>query len=94
VADCKAPAKACGETCADLDTDPKNCGGCGVACTAPSGGTVSIPVFVRDSSGTPLGIDSGFGNRIQGVALKVTYPTEVIASIAFTRADVTAGITP
>lgn len=49
--------------------------------SAPSGGVVSVPVSVRDSAATPLGSDAGAGNRIQGIAFKVTYPTELVASV-------------
>src|ERR1043165_3914032 len=33
--DCDAPAIACGQECADLDSDPANCGGCGIGCVGP-----------------------------------------------------------
>jgi hypothetical protein len=33
-ADCEAPAVACGSSCADVKTDPANCGSCGRACEA------------------------------------------------------------
>lgn len=61
---------------------------------AAPGGSVAIPVSVRDASGTPLGSDAGSGNRIQSIAFKVLYPTETVASVTFTRAGVTSGLTP
>lgn len=61
---------------------------------AASGGVASIPVSIRDVSGTPLGTDAISGNRIQGFAFKVLFPTEIVASISFARAGVTASLTP
>jgi hypothetical protein len=61
---------------------------------AAGGGTISIPISIRDRSGTPLGIDAGGANRIQGFAFKILFPSERITSAAFTRAGVTASITP
>lgn len=59
-----------------------------------AGGTASIPISVRDATGTPLGTDAGTGNRIQGIAFKVMFPAEMVDSIAFARAGVTASLTP
>jgi hypothetical protein len=61
---------------------------------AQSGGTAAVPVSILDRSGTALGVDAGSGNRIQGFAFKVLFPTELITSVAFTRAGVAASITP
>jgi hypothetical protein len=33
--DCAAPEIACGQECADLQSDPNNCGGCGIGCVGP-----------------------------------------------------------
>jgi len=33
--DCQAPEQVCGAICADLDTDPNNCGVCGRSCVIP-----------------------------------------------------------
>jgi hypothetical protein len=62
--------------------------------SAPSGGVATIPVYVRDLAGTALGSDAGTGNRIQGIALKVTYPASVVASASFTRSGATQSLTP
>jgi len=35
---CSAPEVACGQICADLASDPNNCGSCGVSCVIPAGG--------------------------------------------------------
>ena len=60
-----------------------------------SGGTVDVPVFIRDTSGTPLGIDQPFGSRIQSYAITVNYsPASSVQSITFTRAGITAPLTP
>lgn len=61
---------------------------------AQSGGTAAVPVSILDRSGTSLGIDAGAGNRIQGFAFKVLFPTELVTSVAFVRAGVAASITP
>ncbi len=62
--------------------------------SAPAGGVASIPVSILDRTGTPLGADAGTGNRIQGIAFKVLFPTDTVASISFARAGVTASLTP
>jgi hypothetical protein len=62
--------------------------------TAQSGGVALIPLSIRDRSGTALGIDAGGGNRIQGFAFKVLFPSELVASVTFSRAGVAAAVTP
>jgi hypothetical protein len=57
-----------------------------------SGGSVAIPVHVRDLGGTPLGGDTADG--VRGLAFKVLYPAELIASASFARAGVAASATP
>lgn len=61
---------------------------------AAAGGVVSISLSIRDVGGTPLGTDAISGNRIQGFAFKVLFPTEIVASVSFARAGVTASLTP
>jgi hypothetical protein len=57
--------------------------------------TVAVPVYIRDVSGTPLGVDQGAGLRIQAYSIKVDYmPTPAVQSIAFHRAGITAGLSP
>ena len=57
--------------------------------------TVDIPVSIRDVSGTPLGIDQPAGSKIQSYSIKVDYsPAAPIQSITFTRAGITAPLTP
>src|SRR2546430_978142 len=56
---------------------------------------VDIPVSIRDVSGTPLGIDRPAGSKIQAYSIKVTYaPASAVASITFSRAGITANLTP
>ncbi|PYQ29472.1 MAG: hypothetical protein DMF56_10925 [Acidobacteria bacterium] len=62
--------------------------------SAPAGGVASVPVYVLDRSGTPLGSDAGTGNRIQGISFKVMYPTSLVSSVTFKRGGVIASLTP
>ena len=56
---------------------------------------VDVPVFIRDTSGTPLGIDQPPGSRIQSYSIKVDYsPAAAVQSVSFSRAGVTAALTP
>jgi len=62
---------------------------------APAGTTIDIPVYIRDTSGTPLGVDQPFGSRIQSYSIKVNYaPAASVQSITFTRAGITQSLTP
>jgi uncharacterized repeat protein (TIGR01451 family) len=57
--------------------------------------TIDVPVFIRDLSGTPLGIDQPPGSRIQSYSIKVNYaPAAPIQSVTFTRAGITQSLTP
>src|SRR5881628_2188863 len=57
--------------------------------------TVDVPVFIRDASGTPLGLDQPPGSHIQAYAIKVNYsPASAVQSITFTRGGVTTSLTP
>jgi hypothetical protein len=59
------------------------------------GTTVDVPVYIRDTSGTPLGIDQPPGSRIQSYSIKVDYsPASAVQSITFTRAGITQSLTP
>ncbi len=62
--------------------------------TASIGGTVDVPVYIRDVSGTPLGIDRPAGSRIQSYSITVNYPAASVQSITFSRAGITAPLTP
>ena len=66
-----------------------------VATVNASTTVVDVPVYIRDTSGTPLGIDQPPGSRIQSYSIKVNYPGSApIQSITFTRAGITASLTP
>jgi hypothetical protein len=59
------------------------------------GPTVDVPVFIRDASGTPLGVDRPAGSKIQSFSIKVNYsPAAAVGSVTFTRAGITANLTP
>jgi hypothetical protein len=59
------------------------------------GAAVDVAVYIRDTSGTPLGIDQPAGSRIQSYSLKVDYaPAASVQSVTFTRAGITAPLTP
>lgn len=59
------------------------------------GTVVDIPVFIRDTAGTPLGIDQPAGSRIQSYSIQVDYaPASAVQSITFTRAGITQTLTP
>jgi hypothetical protein len=60
-----------------------------------TGTTVDVPVYIRDTGGTPLGMDRPAGSKIQSFSIKVSYsPAAAVSSVTFTRAGITAGLTP
>ena len=62
---------------------------------AAAGNTVDVPVFIRDLAGTPLGQDRPAGSKIQSISIRVFYaPAAAVQSVTFTRAGITAGLTP
>lgn len=63
--------------------------------TVSGGGLVDVPVYIRDTSGTPLGIDQPSGSRIQSYSIRVSYsPASAVQSVTFSRAGITAPLTP
>ena len=59
------------------------------------GTTVDVPVYIRDVSGSPLGLDQPAGSKIQSYSIKVTYaPTSAVQSVTFSRAGITSSLTP
>jgi hypothetical protein len=66
-----------------------------VGTVTSAGPTVDVPVFIRDTSGTPLGIDQPAGSRIQSYSIKVNYsPASAVSAVSFTRAGITASLSP
>lgn len=66
-----------------------------VGTVVATSGVVDVPVYIRDASSTPLGIDQPAGSRIQSWSLKVNYaPTSAVQSVTFTRAGISAPLTP
>jgi hypothetical protein len=60
-----------------------------------AGATVDVPVYIRDLSGTALGIDQPPGSRIQSYGLTVNYaPATSVQSVTFTRGGITVPLTP
>ena len=63
--------------------------------TVTGSGVVDVPVYIRDVSGTPLGIDQPAGSRIQSYSIKVNYAAAAdVSGITFTRAGITASLIP
>jgi len=61
--------------------------------TVSGSGTVDVPIYIRDVSGTPLGVDQPPGSKIQSYSIKVDYtPTTPTATIS--RAGITASLSP
>jgi hypothetical protein len=63
--------------------------------SGPQFSLVDVPVFIRDTSLTPLGLDQPPGSRIQSYSIKVNYaPASAVQSITFSRAGITTSLTP
>jgi hypothetical protein len=63
--------------------------------TATGTGVVDVPVYIRDTANTPLGIDQPSPSRIQSYSLRVNYaPTSAVQSVTFQRAGITSALTP
>jgi hypothetical protein len=66
-----------------------------VGTVSADGPTVDVPVYVRDAAGTPLGVDQPAGQKIQSLSIKVVYsPAAAVSSVTFSRAGITAGLSP
>ncbi|HEY0157725.1 MAG TPA: Ig-like domain repeat protein [Thermoanaerobaculia bacterium] len=62
---------------------------------AEAGGAVTVPVSIRDSSSTPLGVNLSADKRIQAIAFKVTAsPASAVTSVDFEPAGVLQNIEP
>jgi hypothetical protein len=63
--------------------------------TVSGSGVVDVPVYIRDTALTTLGIDQPSGSRIQSYSLRVSYsPAASVQSISFSRAGITAPLSP
>ena len=63
--------------------------------TGIPGAAVDVPLYIRDVSGTSLGIDQPPGSRIQSYSIKVNYaPVGAVQSVTVTRAGITTSLTP
>jgi hypothetical protein len=63
--------------------------------SAQRGTVAAVPVYVRDVSGTPLGMDQVAANRIQGLGFKVTYsPAASVSAATFVPGGALQGLTP
>lgn len=66
-----------------------------VGSVTSSSSVIAVPVYIRDLSGTPLGVDQPAGSKIQAFSIKVDYaPTAPVQSVTFTRAGITQSLTP
>ena len=66
-----------------------------VGTVSATGTSVDVPIYIRDVSGTPLGMDQPAGSKIQSFSIKVSYaPASAVESIAIARAGITANLTP
>ena len=63
--------------------------------TVSGAGSVDVPVYIRDVSGTPLGLDQPPGSRIQAYGIRITAtPSSAVLSMSLTRAGITQSLTP
>jgi len=63
--------------------------------TVTGSGAVDVPVYIRDTSGTPLGIDQPAGSRIQSYGIRITAsPAGAVQSMILNRAGITQSLTP
>src|SRR5262249_43670097 len=63
--------------------------------SVPAGQVIDIPVSIRDTSGTPLGVDQPAGSNIQSFSIKVdSAPAASVQSVTFSRAGITQSLTP
>ena len=66
-----------------------------VGIVTASGSTVTVPVHIRDASGTPLVMDLPAGSKIQSFSINVTYaPASAVQSVTFNRSVITANLSP
>lgn len=58
-----------------------------------TGSTVTVPVYIRDVAGTPLGMDQPSNSRIQGISFRISFsPSSAVQSISIAEAGITSGL--
>jgi hypothetical protein len=62
--------------------------------TGDKGTTVTIPLYVRDASGTILGLDAGAGNLIQGINLQLTWAAGLGTVSSIVHSGICGPLTP
>jgi len=66
-----------------------------VGSASAEGPTIDVPVYIRDVSGSPLGMDQSPPARIQAFSIRVNYsPASAVSSVTFTRAGITSSLSP
>jgi len=66
-----------------------------VASVTATGTSVDVPIYIRDVSGTPLGMDQPAGSKIQSFSIKVTYsPASAVQSVSIARTGITSSLSP
>jgi hypothetical protein len=66
-----------------------------VASATATTDVIELPVYVRDVSATPLGVDQAAGSKAQGVAFRVNItPANAVKAIYYARGGVTSALTP
>jgi uncharacterized protein YjdB len=66
-----------------------------VGTVTANGSTADVPIYIRDTAATPLGVDKPAGSRIQSYSITVNYaPASAVSSVAISRAGITAGLNP
>lgn len=65
----------------------------GNAVDVVAGSVTSIPIYVRDVSASPLGVDQPAGARIQGLAFRVDFPAAAVSAASVVPSGITTGLT-
>lgn len=64
-----------------------------VGTVTATGMTVTVPVYIRDVAGTPLGMDQPGSSRIQGISFRISFsPSSAVQSIAIAKGGITSGL--
>lgn len=85
--ECVAPQVACGQACADLDTDPNNCGACGSSCVVTNASASC------NAGACALGMcDSGWADCDGAIATGCELPVDCDPGAACTTACGSTGV--